>query len=205
MIKNIIFDFGGVLLNIDFKRTFDAFKKLGYKDFDELYSQHQADPLFQDLEKGLITEKEFYNQLSTILPFPSENEKLKNAWNAMLISYRKESLDFLIELKDRYSLYLLSNTNAIHYECFSKLLDEETQYKNLEDFFTNAWYSHKINRRKPDVETYEFVLQDAGINAEETLFIDDSYSNLPNAEKIGIKTHLLEGGQKIEQIDYSIY
>lgn len=205
MIKNIIFDFGGVIFNIDFKRTFEAFEKLGYKDFKEMYSQYQADPLFQDLETGKITDKEFYSRLSAMLPHPSSNEQLKNAWNALLISYRKESLDFLITLKNDYNLYLLSNTNAIHYDHFSKQLSEETNYHKPEDFFIKAWYSHKIHRRKPDIETYEFVLNDAGIKAAETLFIDDSHSNLPNAEKAGIKTHLLKPGEKIEDLDYNSF
>lgn len=203
MIKNIIFDFGGVLFNIDFKKTFEAFKKLGYEDFEEMYSQHAAGPLFQDLETGKISDKEFYTQLSEILPHPSTNEQLKNAWNALLIGYRQPSLGFLETLAADYNLYLLSNTNAIHYEYFSKMLVDETKYEKLEDFFIKAWYSHEIHRRKPDVETYEFVLNDAGIKAEETLFIDDSHSNLPNAERAGIKTHLLKPGEKIENIDYT--
>lgn len=203
MVKNIIYDFGGVLFNIDFKKTFEAFKKLGYKDFEEMYSQHSADPLFQDLETGKINDKEFYNQLSTILPHPSTNEQLKDAWNALLINYRKKSLDFLNTLKSDYNLYLLSNTNAIHYAHFSQMLTEETAYKKLEDFFTKAWFSHEIHRRKPDVETYEFVLNDGGLHASETLFIDDTFSNLPPAEQVGIKTHLLKAGEKIEDLDYS--
>lgn len=205
MIKNIIFDFGGVLLNIDFKKTFESFEKLGYENFAEIYSQHSADPLFQDLETGKISDTEFYSQLSAMLPHPSTNEQLKNAWNAMLISYRQSSLDFLTTRKDDYNLFLLSNTNAIHYAHFSKMLKEETEYSRLEDFFTKAWYSHEIHRRKPDVETYEFVLNEAALTPEETLFIDDSDSNLPGARKAGIKTHLLKPGDKIENIDYDSY
>lgn len=203
MIKNIVFDFGGVLFNIDFNRSFEAFKKLGYKHFEEKYSQHEADPLFQKLEKGQISAGDFYTGLNSMLPHPADNEKLKTAWNALLINYRKESLDFLPTLATDYNLFLLSNTNEIHYEAFSKKLVEQTGYSSLESFFIKAWYSHKINMRKPDIEIFEFILKDAGIKAEETLFIDDSYSNLPNAEKVGIKTYLLKPGQKIQDIDYS--
>jgi len=205
MLKNIIFDFGGVLLNIDFKRTFDAFRQLGYEEFDEMYNHDAANPLFQNLETGIISDVEFYDRLNAILPYPSTNVQLREAWCAMLLGYKKESLEFLTTLKDNYNLYLLSNTNIIHYKRFSSMLKEETKYERLDDFFTMAWYSHEIRLRKPDVGTYEYVLNEAGIKPEDTLFIDDSQVNLPNAEKLGIKTHLFKPGERIEEIDYGSY
>jgi putative hydrolase of the HAD superfamily len=205
MLKNIIFDFGGVIFTIDFLRTFKAFSDLGFEHPEQMFSQHSANELFQKLETGKISPENFYEEMKNISPNHITNEQLQNAWNAMLIGYREKSLDFLIELKQQYNLYLLSNTNEIHYDAFSKTLKETTRYNCLEDFFSKAWYSHKIHRRKPDIETFEFVLKDAGIIAEETLFIDDSFSNLPNAEKTGIKTHLLKPEERIENLDYSSY
>ena len=205
MIKNIIFDLGGVLLNLDFKRAFDAFAKLGFSDFDELFGQHNADDLFQKLETGKITPAEFYKELKLIAPREITAEQLENAWNAMLVSYRKESLDFLLKLKEHYSLYLLSNTNEIHHSRFLKMLQEETEYQNLHKFFIKTWYSHEIHHRKPDVEIFEFVLHDAGIEAGETLFIDDSPSNLPNAGAIGMKTQLLLPEERVENLDFASY
>lgn len=205
MVKNIIFDFGGVLLNLDFKRSFQAFKDLGFSNVEGMFTQHSANDLFQKLEKGLITAENFYEDLKALAPKPVSDAQLQDAWNAMLVSYRKESLDFLTELRKGYNIYLLSNTNAIHYSCFSMMLQQETRYRSLEDFFIKAWYSHEIKRRKPDIETFEFVLKDAGIEAGETLFIDDSHSNLPNAAALGIKTHLLSANERIENLNYAGY
>ncbi len=200
MIKNIIFDFGGVLLHLDFCRSYAAFERLGFSNFEEMFAQHNANDLFQQLETGAISPEKFYAQLQCIVPGPVTASQLQDAWNAMLVGYRKSSLDFLTKIKAQYNLFLLSNTNEIHYEQFANVLLRETSYDNLEDFFIKTWYSHRIHRRKPDLATYQFVLQDAGIRADETLFIDDSYSNLPNAEAAGIRTHLLLPEQRIESL-----
>lgn len=205
MLKNIIFDFGGVLLNIDLKRSFDAFEALGYLNFEDLFAQHHADDLFQRLETSQIKVNEFYDKLALLAPNTVTHLQLQNAWNAMLINYRTRSIDFLKTLRKDYNIYLLSNTNEIHYNRFTQMLQEETGHKKLEDFFDKAWFSHLIYLRKPDVETFKFGLSDAGINAEETLFIDDSFSNLPAAESVGMKTHLLKPGELIEHLDYSNY
>ncbi|MFT3902583.1 MAG: HAD family phosphatase [Niabella sp.] len=200
MIRNIILDFGGVLFNIDYHKTTDAFVALGFTDFNEMFTQHNADELFQSLETGSISTPDFYKRLQMILEFPVEEYELESAWNAMLLGYRKESLDFLKSLSEKYNLYLLSNTNEIHYNRFSKMLPEQTPYQSLESFFTKAWFSHRIHLRKPDRQTFEFVLNDGGLKPEETLFIDDSYSNLGTPEALGIHTHLLLPEERIETL-----
>lgn len=203
MIKNLLFDFGGVLYNLDFKKTFSAFEALGFSGFeDNMFSQYTADPLFQSLETGKISPEAFYDHIKQIAPEPVTDEQIKNAWNAMLIDFRVPSLDFLVSLKKEYNLFLLSNTNQIHYDHFSAQLQRQTSYHSLNDFFTKAYYSHVIGLRKPDTEVFEFILQDAAIKAAETLFIDDSHTNFPNAEKLGMKIHLLTPGTLIENINY---
>jgi glucose-1-phosphatase len=205
MIKNILFDFGGVLFDIDYHKTAQAFTELGFGNFEEMFSQYKANMFFQKIETGEISESEFYERLKEMTPQPVTNRQLEDAWNAMFIGFRLESLNFLKTIGEKYKLYLLSNTNAIHYKGFSEILRETTPYALLESFFTKAYYSHEIHLRKPGIEPYEFVLKHAGINATETLFIDDSYTNLPNAEKLGIKTHLLLPGERIENIQYSTF
>ncbi|GAB3419063.1 HAD family hydrolase [Niabella aquatica] len=203
MIKNLLFDFGGVLYNLDFKRTFSAFEAMGFSKFeDTMFSQYTADPLFQHLETGKISPEAFYGRIKQMAPQPVTNEQIRDAWNAMLINFRIPSLDFLVSLKEKYNLFLLSNTNQIHYDHFTRQLQQQTPYHSLNDFFTKAYYSHIIGLRKPDTEVFEFILQDAAIKAEETLFIDDSYTNFPNAEKLGMKIYLLEPGKLIENINY---
>lgn len=203
MIKNILFDFGGVLYNLDFKKTFHAFKNLGFEDFEGMFSQNHASLLFQDLETGKITPEAFYKQIQTIAPAPITHDDIRNAWNALLLNYRVNSLKYLLHLKQHYHLYLLSNTNAIHYDHFTDQLRAQTSFSSLESFFTKAYYSHEIGLRKPTTEAFAFVLRDAGIIPTETLFIDDTIENLPNAENLGMKTFLLQPGMLIENIDYS--
>ncbi|MEO6537644.1 MAG: HAD family phosphatase [Ferruginibacter sp.] len=200
--KNIIFDLGGVLLNIDYQKTFDAFRQLGFTHFEHMYSQYTADALFKKLETGKISKEDFYKTLINQLPGISEQD-ITEAWNAMLLDFRLPSLNFLQTLSANHQLFLLSNTNAIHFPAFRQIFFQETGMVSIDDFFTKAYYSHLIKLRKPEKAVFEFVLQDAGILAAETLFIDDSYNNIEAAMSLGFSTHLLVAGETIETLDYS--
>ena len=122
-IKAIIFDLGGVLLNIDYKKVSDAFKALEVAKFDELYSQSTADHLFENLEVGKISEEEFCHYIKKHTNKEITNEDIIQAWNSILLDFRKESLDYLLALKKKYKLFLLSNTNIIHFNAFNKIFD----------------------------------------------------------------------------------
>lgn len=200
-IKNIIFDLGGVLLNIDYHATSKAFHDLGASDFDALFTQFTANHLFESLETGEIEPGQFYSAVSEhCRPGTTENE-IREAWNAMLLDFRKPSIDALGKLGAKYNIYLLSNTNAIHLEAFGRSFTEETGQPSIDNYFIRTYYSHLIGRRKPYVETYQYVLGDAGLIAEETLFIDDSLNNIEGAREAGLKVHHLLPGQYIEQLD----
>ncbi|MFS8083681.1 MAG: HAD family phosphatase, partial [Ginsengibacter sp.] len=120
-IKNIIFDLGGVLFDINYHLTQKAFEDLGVKDFDSMYSQASADKLFQLLETGRIKEAQFYQQLNKATGLDLTDAQINNAWNSMLLDFREESLDFLSELGKRYRIFLFSNTNVIHMEKFHEI------------------------------------------------------------------------------------
>jgi putative hydrolase of the HAD superfamily len=201
-IKNLLFDLGGVLLNIDYSKTADAFKKLGVRQFDDMYSQAGANNLFESLETGKISEENFYNSIQQYCYPSTTQQQLEAAWNAILVNFRKESLNYLEQLKKKYNVYLLSNTNSIHLKAFHKMYTEETGKPNLDDYFIKAYYSHKIQMRKPYKETYHFVLNDAGIIANETLFIDDSIVNIEGAKEAGLGVHHLLSNQMIENIKF---
>jgi putative hydrolase of the HAD superfamily len=188
-IKNILFDLGGVLYHIDYNLTKVAFEKLGVNDFNTHFSQQQQNKLFDNLETGKISSKEFFSKMLEILPHSSE-EDIVDAWNALLIGFTKENLKLLEYLSDKYKLYLLSNTNAIHIEKINNELQGLFGYTALDEFFEKTYLSHEIGRRKPDIETFEWLLKDAGIKAEETLFIEDSIQHIESANKLGIKTVL---------------
>ena len=199
-IKNLVFDLGGVLLNIDFNKTSDAFKRLGAHNFDELYSLATAVPLFEALEMGKIPEEEFYIAMQQYCHPSTTKQHIENAWNALLLNFRIGSLEHLKKLKEKYNIYLLSNTNSIHVTAFNKIFREQTSEENLDDYFIKAYYSHKMFERKPHLSAYQFVLDDAKIKAEETLFIDDSIKNIEGAKKAGLHVYHLLPGQTIEDI-----
>jgi FMN phosphatase YigB (HAD superfamily) len=199
--QNIIFDFGGVLLNLDFNKTFTAFQQLGFPHFEKMFSQYTANDLFKKLETGHITTDEFYDTLINDHPKITRAE-ITEAWNAMLLDYRLPSLEFLEKIAPNHKLFLLINTNAIHYDAFTKQFTEETGKASIDDFFTKAYYSHLIHLRKPNDEIFEFVLKDAGIKAADTLFVDDSYNNIEAAAALGFRVHLLVPGETIETLSY---
>ncbi len=199
-IKNIIFDFGGVLLNIDYNKTAEAFKKLGFENFDEMYGQFKADSLFEDLETGKVGNEEFLDRIISRSGKPLTQQQIAAAWTAMLLDYRIESLDFLEKLSSHYQLYLLSNTNAIHLPAFRKSFERETGKPSLEQYFKKAYYSHEVGLRKPNADIFEFVLQAEDLKAAETLFIDDSVNNIEAAAKLGMRTHLLLPTERIEDL-----
>jgi len=199
-IKNVIFDLGGVLLNIDYNKTSRAFQQLGFENFDELFSQLKANELFEDLETGKISEAAFYKEVQKFATQEVDQKDIFIAWNAMLLDFRKSSLDFLVSIKDKYRLFLLSNTNIIHLTEFKKILQQETGKSSLDGYFIKSYYSHEIKLRKPYKDIYEFILKDGNMKAEETLFIDDTASNIEAAKELGIKTHLLLPGERIEAL-----
>lgn len=202
-LKNIIFDLGGVLINLDFSKTTNAFRELGFPHFEEMFSQYKVDQLFGKLEKGEIDTKTFYTVMLKVGNDTITKNEIKSAWNSLLLDFRLESLDFLKELKKEYNLYLLSNTNEIHHEAFNIILKNQIGLDSLDSFFTKSYYSHLIGLRKPNNDVFEFVMKDADLLPEETLFIDDTRTNVIAAKKMGFKTHLLLPGEKIENLKYS--
>lgn len=201
-IRNIIFDLGGVLLNINYQKTAHAFEQLGFHDFNNMYTQYTADEIFSKLETGKISNEDFYNSLLAKAAQPIRVEDLQTAWNAMLLDFRTESLAKLRQLKLDYKIFLLSNTNDIHWQAFQTIFTESTGEDSLDHHFHKAYYSHQVGLRKPNADIYEFVAADAGLEIAETIFIDDSYNNIEAASALGFQTHLLLAGEKIEALPY---
>ena len=196
--KNIIFDLGGVLLDIDFQKSTDAFKSMGIEDFEDMFSQFKADELFEKLETGELNETDFYSAIKKRTKLAITDTEIDNAWNALILHFRTGSLEFLEKLSHTYKLYLLSNTNSIHLKCFKQLFTKETGKPMLDKYFIKAWYSNEIGLRKPGSKIFEFVLQQENLKATETLFIDDTLSNIETAQKLGFKTYHLLPTERIE-------
>ena len=196
-IKSIIFDLGGVILKINYSKTVDEFKKIGVLNFKEFYSQKKQTLLFDDFEKGKIKPEEFISSFKE-----SENLKIKeidfiNAWNAMLLEIPIEKLQFIDGLKKDYKIILLSNTNEIHIKKFEDDLKKNNILEQFYKCFDKIYYSSRMGKRKPEENCFNQVLEENGLIAENTLFIDDSIQHIEGAKKAGIKTFHLEKNKSI--------
>ena len=200
-IKNIIFDLGNVLTDIDYNKTIEAFEKLGIENFKSRFSPLKMDDLFENLETGKISDADFYDSIKKISSAPLSNSQIENAWNALFLNFRTESLPFLEKMAETHNLYLLSNTNSIHLTKFKEIFTRDTRKPSLDSYFIKTYYSNLIGLRKPDAEAYAFVLQDAKLVAAETLFIDDLVTNIEGAKILGIQTHHLLPGERVELLN----
>jgi glucose-1-phosphatase len=198
--KNIIFDFGGVILNIDYHRVIDSFTKLGAVDFEKIYSQLNQLHLFDDYDKGLISSDEFRQKIRSITNLAISDSQIDEAWNAILIDLPKENIELLHRLKKSYRLFLLSNTNEIHEKAFTKLMFDLFGKNVLTDIFERIYFSHQVKQRKPDIKIFQTVINENNLIAGETLFIDDSPQHIEGAKQAGLQTLFLKKGQRIADI-----
>ena len=190
-IKNILFDLGGVLMDIDFNLSNKAFAALGVPDFKQYISQHHADVLFEKLEIGAISPNEFYDAFREEVKLPLSNADIERAWNAMLLHFSKDKMNWLEATGKRYNIYLFSNTNKMHVDYFQDLCLREIG-KPLESFFIKAWYSNEVGLRKPYPASFTTLLEREHLKPEETLFIDDTIGNIEGAKQAGLQTkHLV--------------
>jgi FMN phosphatase YigB (HAD superfamily) len=188
-IENIIFDFGGVLVDLDKKRCIEAFAHLGF-DAEPFVGTHTKDGLFARLEMGEITPERFCDEIckhstkADILP-----DSVVYAWNLMLVGIPPERLDALLRLRERYIVYLLSNTNAIHWEMACRLMFPYHGF-GVNNYFEQIFLSYKMHLMKPDPQIFETLIKQTVINQSTTLFIDDSEENCNAARSFGLKTFL---------------
>lgn len=192
---NIIFDFGGVILNLDYNRTTEAFVKLGVIDFEQSYSQLNQTNLFDEFERGEITSDQFRSGIGTVLNTGVSDAQIDEAWNAMLLDLPSERLRLLEKLGQTKRLALLSNTNAIHAEYFERKMKRQHGIENLDPFFEKVYYSFDVGMRKPEPRIFELVLQERNFKPEETLFIDDSPQHIEGARRVGLHTYHLRADQ----------
>jgi len=186
-IRNIIFDLGGVIINLSIPSTVAAFSKASGKPVEEVAALVNSQG-FIDYEKGLISDEVFRDHVRKALNWKASDDEIDESWNAMLLDIPANRIQLLERLKKSHRIFLLSNTNEIHWRKFSQILYEQTQQKSMDDYFHRAYYSHRMKMRKPDVEIFDYVLKENQLDPSETLFLDDNLSNLRGAEQAGIKT-----------------
>ena len=186
-IKNIIFDLGGVLLNLDFKRTEKAFFQLGIADFEDYFAKAKQMGVFDEFEIGKISESEFCEQLRVISGINKTNTEIIEAWNSMLLDFPIVRKKLLLALKSKFSISLLSNTNETHVRSFVKTIQTDLNEDSLTPLFHAVHYSNEIGYRKPNAAAFQYVLDQNNYLAEETLFLDDSIQHIEGARNCGIR------------------
>lgn len=187
-IEAIIVDLGGVIINLDVNLTFDELAQMSHLQTtkgDILNEIHQLNFAF---ERGEWTESFFFEQLKIKLKIEAPIPQIKSAWNRMLLDIPKERVNRLLELRKKYKLYLLSNTNETHLRGVLAALKQSTGMESFDRVFDHCFYSQELGMRKPNVEIYQHVLETIQTNPAQTLFMDDNYENIAGAESLGIKT-----------------
>ena len=190
--KNIIFDLGGVIINIDLSLTMTAFEELGIKDVPKLFSTTLQQQLFDFQEKGTITSAQFRDEIRKFSTVHLLDSQIDEAWNALLLDLPKARLELLEKVKRSHRTFLLSNTNEIHIQTIQHYLNKEYGISDLSSFFEKTYLSYQLGMRKPDAEIFKLVLDENKLNPSETLFIDDSKQHILAAEKLGIQTYWLD-------------
>ncbi len=196
-IKNIIFDFGKVIVNIDWERVSKELKARGVKNVDELHDYLVEENFYFDLETGEISPQTFRDAIRMFIGDHTPDHEIDAAWNSMILDIPEQRVKLLEKLKNKYRTFLLSNTNQIHFQHYNTYFASHYGYENLADIFEEAYFSHEMRLRKPDPEIYRVVLEKHGLKAGETLFIDDMVENIRSAGELGIVGHHLKEGQDI--------
>jgi len=205
-ISTIIFDLGGVIMDIDVRHTLKAFSRLGIKNIENYFGHGFAASFFSDHEAGRISDEEFLKEIKKLLTQEGGDEAVDisdeaviDAWNALLLQFPPERISLLKAIRSQYRLFLFSNTNAIHYDKFREI------YRNsfsgeLEDLFEKAYFSHSLGHRKPDTSGFELIIRENGLDPKQTLFVDDAFINVEGALKTGLKGLYLPPGFFITDI-----
>ena len=198
-IKNIIFDLGGVLLNIDPQKTIDAFSRLGMEQLVGDKGLSYDHDIFYQMELGKITSEEFRNGVRKLFSGEVTDDQIDAAWTAMLLDFPVVRVELVKKLRKDFRIYLFSNTNAIHVEKYHSIFRNQHGFE-VSSLFEKDFYSSEIGYRKPSPESYQEIIRLSGINPEESLFIDDSLPNVEAAITSGLKGIWLEPGQKVEEM-----
>jgi glucose-1-phosphatase len=186
-VKNIIFDLGGVIINIEPLNILKDMEPEREQRFRSGFKRLSEQAVFDNFEIGQLSEKEFRQKVCREIKEDLSDNEFDRIWNRLLLDYPAKNIQIIQALKKSHRLFLLSNTNSIHYRAYAPQL-EKTHGVSFSDLFEKVWLSHELGCRKPDEKIYNHVLEDANIKAEETLFADDTLSNLQAAEKLHIKT-----------------
>jgi putative hydrolase of the HAD superfamily len=200
-VKNIIFDFGGVICNIDFSLSEKKFRELGFSTFDSTYSVSEREDLFRKLESGKISPVEFRDILKRCFSRPVTDQEIDDAWNAMILDIPEPRVRLLEKVSKSYRIFILSNSNEIHYHKYRFEFQQKYGYSDFNALFEKAYFSFEMHLQKPGREVFEHVLASSGLIPGETLFIDDSIQHVEGARKTGMLAYHLRASEGEQILD----
>ena len=198
-IKNIVFDLGGVLVDLDFKSAINELQKAGFANVKEQLQAFDREGIFQKFELGEMTAEEFRSAIRENSTVTLTDEEVDALWNLMLLEIPREKLELILDLRGKYMVYLLSNTNSIHWDYVCKNAFNYRGFR-VNDYFEKTFLSFEMHLAKPDKAIFEKMLEDANLLAEETLFIDDSEANCKAAAEVGIHAHHYHIGDNLSKV-----
>jgi len=184
--KTLIFDLGGVILNLDLAGAFRRFSSYMEGEIKDLHAAYRNHPFIRQFELGVIDEPEFRDQFRTMLRSDHPDDALDDLWSSMLVDIPGERIDWIARLKKAYRVVILSNTNSIHIRRVNEILRRDTGIEQLQDVFDHVFYSYEIHERKPDRAIYNFVLDHLDVDPLDAVLFDDSKENLSTAAQLGM-------------------
>ena len=199
-IKNIIFDFGGVICDLDIKRTEKKFREFGQAAYEGKFTPEEQSREFASLvesyEKGHITSQEFRDTIKNHYLKTLTDQDVDDTWNALLLGIPEKRIRLLEEIRSVYRIFLLSNSNEIHYLHYVEMFRQISGYNDFNDLFEKSYFSYQLHLSKPGREIFEFVLRDSHLRAEETLFIDDTLKHVEMARRLSLHAYHLQIQQR---------
>lgn len=196
--KNVIFDFGNVLFDLDLPQIFKRFEQLMGHRYESVMHTLRANRVFERYETGDLDTEHFLAQIVSHMDVGLSPEQVKEAWNAIFLQMPAHRFELLLALRQRYKVFLLSNINDLHLNWIEAYMTREHGIYDFETrYFDKVYYSHLIRLRKPERDIYEYVLRDANLNAQESIFFDDLPENVAAAAATGITGVWHEPGTEI--------
>ena len=188
---------GGVILDVSYQKVIETFKSYGIENFDKVYTQAKQVEIIDLFEEGKCSAEEFRDGVRKLVGKELSDEQIDKAWFSMILEIPRDVIQLLGVLKLKYRLFLFSNTNVLHIEYLKKEFERQLGFDLFNCVFDKAFFSNEIHHRKPHPESFKYVLEQAGIEAEETLFIDDSKQHLEGASKVGLNIYWLTNGETL--------
>lgn len=196
-IDALIIDLGGVILDIDIEATFDKLTKLGIGPGQPGLEVIKENKIFTGFECGKYTPEQFRNEIRKVSKNQFSDDEFDEIWNSMILFYPVDRITALEKLKIKYRTFLMSNTNQIHYQFYTRMLTESFGYDTLDELFEKAYYSHTSGMRKPDAVFFEKILKENNLHAERTLFVDDFIENIEAAKSLSINGYHISNGHSL--------